>query len=161
MGRMGSDNQRESQKARKISFEGDALRMSMDWTVEDLASVQVLVESTQGSSHPSSYHLGELVSEMEKGVYQCGGKPAIYTTTDICDGVAQAHNGSFCSQRRGSPEFPYFRYDIFLQGTDQLYLASYDPGTGRYDTDGYTGRCSARLSAGKTSLSAARGRSDD
>jgi len=90
---MEIDNQRESQKARKISFEGDALRMSMDWTVEDLASVQVLVESTQGSSHPSSYHLGELVSEMEKGVYQRGGKPAIYTTTDICDGVAQAHNG--------------------------------------------------------------------
>src|SRR5690348_2852549 len=82
-----------SQKVRKISFEGDALRMSMDWTVEDLNKIQVLVESTQGSSHPSSYHLGALVSEMEKGVFQMGGKPAIYTTTDICDGVAQAHNG--------------------------------------------------------------------
>ncbi|NBC72081.1 dihydroxy-acid dehydratase [Paenibacillus sacheonensis] len=82
-----------SQKVRKISFEGDALRMSMDWTVEDLEKVQVLVESTDGASHPSSYHLGELVSEMEKGVFQMGGKPAIYTTTDICDGVAQAHDG--------------------------------------------------------------------
>ena len=85
--------QYESQKVRKISFEGDALRMSMDWSVEDLDKIQVLVESTQGSSHPSSYHLGELVSEMEKGVYQMGGKPAIYTATDICDGVAQAHDG--------------------------------------------------------------------
>lgn len=83
----------KSQNVRKISFEGDALRMSMDWTVEDLDKVQVLVESTQGSSHPSSYHLGELVDEMEKGVLQRGGKPAIYTATDICDGVAQAHNG--------------------------------------------------------------------
>ena len=82
-----------SQKARKISFEGDALRMSMDWSVDDLDKVQVMLESTEGSSHPSSYHLGELVREMEKGVYQMGGKPAIYTTTDICDGVAQAHNG--------------------------------------------------------------------
>ncbi|WP_214627434.1 dihydroxy-acid dehydratase [Paenibacillus agaridevorans] len=82
-----------SQKVRKISFEGDALRMSMDWTVEDLGRVQVLVESTHGASHPSSYHLHELVGEMEKGVFQMGGKPAIYTTTDICDGVAQAHNG--------------------------------------------------------------------
>jgi len=85
--------ERESQKVRKISFEGDALRMAMDWSTDDLDKVQVLVESTQGSSHPSSYHLGELVAEMEKGVYQLGGKPAIYTTTDICDGVAQAHNG--------------------------------------------------------------------
>ncbi|WP_276353740.1 dihydroxy-acid dehydratase [Cohnella caldifontis] len=89
----GWNQDRASQKVRKISFEGDALRMSMDWTVEDLDRVQVLVESTQGSSHPSSYHLGELVGEMEKGVFQMGGKPAVYTTTDICDGVAQAHNG--------------------------------------------------------------------
>ncbi|WP_284639491.1 dihydroxy-acid dehydratase [Paenibacillus silviterrae] len=85
--------ERSSQKVRKISFEGDALRMSMDWTVEDLDKVQVLVESTHGASHPSSYHLGELVSEIEKGVFQSGGKPALYTTTDICDGVAQAHGG--------------------------------------------------------------------
>ncbi|MDQ1909005.1 dihydroxy-acid dehydratase [Paenibacillus sp. GD4] len=85
--------ERNSQKVRKISFEGDALRMSMDWTVEDLDKVQVLVESTHGASHPSSYHLGELVSEIEKGVFQSGGKPALYTTTDICDGVAQAHGG--------------------------------------------------------------------
>ncbi|GGD47515.1 dihydroxy-acid dehydratase [Paenibacillus nasutitermitis] len=90
---MNNTEQLESQKVRKISFEGDALRMSMDWTVEDLDKVQVLVESTHGSSHPSSYHLGELVGEMEKGVFQTGGKPAVYTTTDICDGVAQAHNG--------------------------------------------------------------------
>lgn len=83
----------ESQKVRKISFEGDALRMSMDWTVEDLNKVQVLVESTHGASHPSSYHLNSLVGEIEKGVFQTGGKPAIYTTTDICDGVAQAHAG--------------------------------------------------------------------
>ncbi|CAG7618357.1 dihydroxy-acid dehydratase [Paenibacillus allorhizosphaerae] len=82
-----------SQKVRQISFEGDALRMSMDWTVDDLDKVQVLVESTEGSSHPSSYHLGELAAEAEKGVLQMGGKPARYTTTDICDGIAQAHAG--------------------------------------------------------------------
>ncbi|WP_054956787.1 dihydroxy-acid dehydratase [Paenibacillus dakarensis] len=87
------DKERASQKVRKISFEGDALRMSMDWTVEDLDRIQVLVESTHGASHPSSYHLNELVGEMEKGVFQQGGKPAVYTTTDICDGVAQAHDG--------------------------------------------------------------------
>lgn len=87
------EQMRESQKVRQLSFEGDALRMSMDWSVSDLDRVQVLVESTHGASHPSSYHLHELVSEIEKGVFQMRGKPAIYTTTDICDGIAQAHNG--------------------------------------------------------------------
>ena len=82
-----------SQQVRSLSFEGDALRMSMDWTVADLDKVQVLVESTAGSSHPSSYHLHELTAEVEKGVLQAGGKPALYTATDICDGVAQAHDG--------------------------------------------------------------------
>jgi len=85
--------ERRSQQVRKISFEGDALRMSMDWTVEDLGRTQVLVESAHGDSHPSSYHLRELVDQIEKGVFQGGGKPAVFTTTDICDGIAQAHQG--------------------------------------------------------------------
>lgn len=82
-----------SQQIRTVSFEGDALRLSMDWTVADLALPQVLVETTAGSSHPSSYHLASLAAEIGKGVLQAGGKPADYTTTDICDGVAQAHAG--------------------------------------------------------------------
>jgi dihydroxy-acid dehydratase len=82
-----------SQQTRTIRFEGDALRMSMDWTVGDLALAQVLVATTAGSSHPSSYHLSSLAAEIGKGVLQGGGKPADYTTTDICDGVAQAHAG--------------------------------------------------------------------
>ncbi|WP_406068543.1 dihydroxy-acid dehydratase [Micromonospora sp. NBC_01638] len=82
-----------SQRVRQISFEGDALRMSMDWSVADLSRPQVLVETAAGSSHPSSYHLGQLGAEAAKGVLQAGGKPAEYTTTDICDGVAQAHDG--------------------------------------------------------------------
>lgn len=82
-----------SQAVRRISYEGDALRMSMDWTEEDLDKPQVLVESTWGYSHPSSYHLDELVREVEKGVLEAGGKAGIYTATDICDGVAQGHRG--------------------------------------------------------------------
>ncbi len=82
-----------SQQTRTVSFEGDALRMSMDWAVGDLSLPQVLVETTAGSSHPSSYHLASLAAEVGKGVLQGGGKPADYTTTDICDGVAQAHAG--------------------------------------------------------------------
>lgn len=82
-----------SQHVRAISFEGDALRMSMDWTVEDLARAQVLVETAAGQSHPSSSHLDDLGEQAIKGVLQAGGKPAKYTSTDICDGVAQAHGG--------------------------------------------------------------------
>lgn len=114
----------QSQKVRKLSFEGDALRMSMDWTVADLDKVQVLVESTQGSSHPSSYHLGELVAEMEKGVLQAGGKPAVYTTTDICDGVAQAHEGMRYSL--ASRDFIASMVEIHVRATpfDAMVLSS-------------------------------------
>ncbi|MNH93071.1 Dihydroxy-acid dehydratase [compost metagenome] len=114
----------QSQKIRKMSFEGDALRMSMDWTVADLDKVQVLVESTQGSSHPSSYHLGELVAEMEKGVLQNGGKPAIYTTTDICDGIAQAHDGMHYSL--ASRDFIASMVEIHARATpfDAMVLSS-------------------------------------
>jgi dihydroxy-acid dehydratase len=116
--------ERISQKVRKISFEGDALRMSMDWTVEDLDKVQVLVESTNGASHPSSYHLGELMEEMEKGVFQAGGKPAKYTTTDICDGIAQAHGGMHYSL--ASRDFIASMVEIHALATpmDAMVLAS-------------------------------------
>ncbi len=114
----------QSQKVRKMSFEGDALRMSMDWTVADLDKVQVLVESTHGSSHPSSYHLNELVAEMEKGVLQAGGKPAIYTTTDICDGIAQAHAGMHYSL--ASRDFITTMVEIHSRATpfDAMVLSS-------------------------------------
>ncbi|MBC9733991.1 dihydroxy-acid dehydratase [Nocardioides marmotae] len=82
-----------SQRVRQFSFEGDALRLSMDWSVADLSRAQVLVETAAGQSHPSSYHLADLGTEAAKGVLQAGAKPAEYTTTDICDGVAQAHDG--------------------------------------------------------------------
>ncbi len=82
-----------SQAVRAISFEGDALRLSMDWSLADLDRPQVLVETAAGASHPSSYHLAELGTEAANGVLQAGAKPAEYTTTDIRDGVAQAHSG--------------------------------------------------------------------
>ncbi|MEF3311942.1 dihydroxy-acid dehydratase [Paenibacillus sp. GYB004] len=117
-------NELRSQKVRSMSFEGDALRMSMDWTVADLDKVQVLVESTAGSSHPSSYHLDELVAESEKGVLQAGGKPARYTTTDICDGIAQAHEGMHYSL--ASRDFIASMVEIHVKATpfDAMVLSS-------------------------------------
>ena len=82
-----------SQEIRKIAPEQDPLRMGMGWTVADLSKPQIMVESTFGDSHPGSAHLLELVNASVDGVAECGGKAARYFATDICDGMAQGHDG--------------------------------------------------------------------
>lgn len=82
-----------SQKIRQIAPEQDPLRMGMGWTVADLSKPQIMVESTFGDSHPGSAHLLELVQCSVEGVAQSGGKAARYFATDICDGMAQGHDG--------------------------------------------------------------------
>ncbi len=82
-----------SQASRAVNPEHDPLRLASGWTPDDLALPQVLLESTHGDSHPGSIHLGGLVQEARAGVFKAGGKPAVYTATDICDGVATGHAG--------------------------------------------------------------------
>ena len=82
-----------SQDVRKLAPEMDPLRMGMGWTEEDLEKPQILVESTFGDSHPGSAHLFELVNFAAQGVQEAGGKAARYFATDICDGMAQGHDG--------------------------------------------------------------------
>ena len=82
-----------SQEIRKIAPEMDPLRMGMGWTAEDLEKPQIMVESTFGDSHPGSAHLMRLVEGAVKGVSGAGGKAARYFATDICDGMAQGHDG--------------------------------------------------------------------
>lgn len=82
-----------SQEIRALAPEQDPLRMGMGWTVEDLSKSQIMVESTFGDSHPGSAHLLELVNQAVAGVAEAGGKAARYFTTDICDGMAQGHDG--------------------------------------------------------------------
>lgn len=82
-----------SQDVRKLAPEMDPLRMGMGWTEEDLEKPQILVESTFGDSHPGSAHLFELVNLAVQGVQEAGGKAARYFATDICDGMAQGHDG--------------------------------------------------------------------
>ncbi|PJJ26691.1 dihydroxy-acid dehydratase [Lacrimispora celerecrescens] len=82
-----------SQEIRKLAPEMDPLRMGMGWKVEDLSKMQIMVESTFGDSHPGSAHLMELVNKTVDGVRDQGGKAARYFTTDICDGMAQGHDG--------------------------------------------------------------------
>lgn len=83
-----------SQRLRQVNRQGDALRLAMDWDVDDLGKPQILVESAEGSSHPSTFHLGAAADRVMAGIMEEGGKPGKFMCTDICDGVAQAHDGS-------------------------------------------------------------------
>jgi len=83
----------KSQKMRNVAVEMDALKMGMGWTVEDLDKPQIFLQSTWGDSHPGSVHLDDLVFAAEEEFINLGVKPAKYTTTDICDGIAQGHDG--------------------------------------------------------------------
>ena len=82
-----------SQEIRAIAPEQDPLRMGMGWTAEELSKPQIMIESTFGDSHPGSAHLLELVNEAAAVVAEAGGRAARYFTTDICDGMAQGHDG--------------------------------------------------------------------
>lgn len=82
-----------SQQVRKLAPENDPLKMGMGWSVEDLDKPQIIVESTFGDSHPGSAHLDGFVEEAVKGIREAGGKGARYYATDICDGIAQGHDG--------------------------------------------------------------------
>ena len=82
-----------SQEIRKIAPEQDPLRIGMGWSVADLSKPQIMVESTFGDSHPGSAHLLELVEQAVSAVAEGGGKAARYFATDICDGMAQGHDG--------------------------------------------------------------------
>ena len=82
-----------SQRLRLVNHQGDALRLGMNWTEEDLGKPQVLVDSADGMGHPGTFHFRSLVEEVSNGVYEAGGKPGVFTVSDICDGVVQATVG--------------------------------------------------------------------
>lgn len=83
----------KSQRLRRVNHQGDALRLGMNWTEEDLAKPQILVESAYGMGHPGTFHFRPLIEEVSNGVFEAGGKPGVFYASDICDGVAQAHAG--------------------------------------------------------------------
>ena len=82
-----------SQRVRALAPENDPLKIGMGWTLEDLSKPQILVESTFGDSHPGSAHLLEFVQCAMEGIREAGGRGARYFVTDICDGIAQGHDG--------------------------------------------------------------------
>jgi dihydroxy-acid dehydratase len=88
-----SRSQLRSQRLRSINHQGDALRLGMNWTEEDLGKPQVLVDSAYGQGHPGTFHFRELIEEVSNGVFEAGGKPGVFAVSDICDGVVQATSG--------------------------------------------------------------------
>jgi dihydroxy-acid dehydratase len=91
---MPSDRSKlHSQHLRTINFQGDALRMGMNWTEEDLGKPQILVDSAYGMGHPGTFHFRPLIDEISNGVFEAGGKPGVFYVSDVCDGVAQATSG--------------------------------------------------------------------
>lgn len=82
-----------SQRVRQLAPENDPLKIGMGWTEADLDKPQIMVESTFGDSHPGSAHLDQFVCQAVEAINQNGGKAARYFATDMCDGIAQGHDG--------------------------------------------------------------------
>ena len=85
--------QLRSQQVRTLAPENDPLKIGMGWTVPDLSKPQILVASTYGDCHPGSAHLNRFVEQAVQAVNEHGGKAARYYATDMCDGIAQGHDG--------------------------------------------------------------------
>ena len=82
-----------SQVIRKAGPEVDPLWLGAGRNRADLTKPQILIDSTYGDSHPGSRHLNTLAESARNAVYAAQAMPALYTVTDICDGVATGHAG--------------------------------------------------------------------
>ena len=56
--------QLRSQELRTHNHQGDALRLGMNWTEDDLSKPQVLVESAWGMGHPGTFHFEPLITAL-------------------------------------------------------------------------------------------------
>lgn len=83
----------KSSYERQLWAQVDALQLGSGWDEEDITKPQILIEDAYGDSHPGSVHLNQLTEQAKNGVYEAGGCPARFHTTDICDGCAQGHKG--------------------------------------------------------------------
>lgn len=83
----------KSVKERELWAQFDALQMGSGFTFEDVNQPQIMIEDVFGDSHPGSVHLNQLTEQVKYGVFQKGGTPCMYHTTDVCDGCAQGHDG--------------------------------------------------------------------
>ena len=85
--------ERRSEFLQSCSPQVPSLYAPGGFTRDDLAKPHILLHSTAGEAHPGSYHLDKLVQEARMGVAIAGGTGFKYTTSDVCDGIAQGHDG--------------------------------------------------------------------
>ncbi len=83
----------KSQKIRALGPEIDPIKLGSGLSPACLSKPQILLESSFGEAHPGSRHLLEVVKAARKGCWYCGLSPALYFTSDICDGAATGHEG--------------------------------------------------------------------
>lgn len=83
----------KSANERAMWAQFDVLQMGSGFTYEDVGKPQIMIEDVFGDSHPGSVHLSKLTEQVKYGVFQSGGVPCMYHTTDVCDGCAQGHDG--------------------------------------------------------------------
>ncbi len=82
-----------SEEMLKVSYQHPALLGVGGFTREDFEKPLIAVISTAGHSHAGSFHLDSLGEQAMIGIREAGGTPFKYTVTDVCDGIAQAHDG--------------------------------------------------------------------
>lgn len=82
-----------STRERALWAQFDALQLGTGWDWEDITKPQILVEDVFGDSHPGSIHLNQVSEHVCRSIYEKGGCPGRFHTTDICDGCAQGHDG--------------------------------------------------------------------
>ncbi len=83
----------KSRRERNLWAQFDALQLGSGWDEADIDKPQIIIEDVYGDSHPGSVHLAQLTEQVKYGVFEKGGFPAEFHTTDICDGCAQGHDG--------------------------------------------------------------------
>src|SRR5712692_1964239 len=77
-----------SQRLRAVNYQGDALRLGMNWTEEDLAKPQVLVDSAYGMGHPGLSGIGFLGKEGKRS-----GKTPLSATMNKSKAHRKQENG--------------------------------------------------------------------
>lgn len=78
---------------RECAAEIDSLKLGAGWTADELSMPQVMVQSTSGESHPGSVHLPASVERVKSRLLERGIRGVRYAVTDMCDGIAQGHDG--------------------------------------------------------------------
>ena len=133
-----------STRERELWAQFDALQLGSGWDEQDICKPQILVEDVFGDSHPGSVHLNQLSEHICRGVYEKGGVPGRFHTTDLCDGCAQGRQGlgSATSGKQSSRKRPLGRFRVAVAPSlaDAAHRVAVKVGQG-WRGGGEAGRC--------------------